>query len=213
MSKFTFIETELGLCLDGAGPAKLDSLLRELDHVLAALDVDLNLVLDPGIAPDLVREAFAQVGLVPPEELIVWYGWHNGLRVDAQGKYLGLTPFVAQADVDWSIANYRYQLREAVPMGLWAEGWLCMESDRGLSAYCSRNPGDLPLLRRVDFEAFDFLEESSAHQIVSLSTMVALWIDAIEAGLVWPIIELGQLAWGYDGPALLAMDAGRCFLH
>jgi hypothetical protein len=87
-----------------------------------------------------------------------------------------------------------------------------MESDRGLAAFCSGNPGDLPLLRREDFDSFHFLQESTAHQVVSLSTMVALWIEAIKAGLAWPMIELGQPTWGYDGPGLVAMDAGRAFL-
>jgi hypothetical protein len=212
MSNFTFTETASGLCLNGAGPESLVSLLAELDALLGTLGVDLDTVLGPGIAPDEVRTAMAAVDLVPPDELIVWYGWHNGLRLNDEGKYLGEAPFVYQADVDWSVRSYRYCIREMVPMGLWAEGWFCMESDRGLAAFCSGNPEDLPLLRREASDTYDFVEESTAHQVVSLSTMVALWIQAIEAGLIWPVIEHGQLTWESDGPGLVAMDAGRFFL-
>jgi hypothetical protein len=212
MSKFIFTETESGACLEGAGPVRLASLLSELDELLGTLGVDLDTVLEPGIAPDEVRTAMAAVDLIPPDELIVWYGWHNGLRLNDEGKYLGFAPFVDQADVDWSVDTYQYAIRETVPMGLWAEGWFCMESDRGLAAFCSGNSEDLPLLRREQVEEYDFLEESTEHQIVSLSTMVALWIQAIEAGLIWPMIELGQLTWGRDGPGLVAMDAGRFIL-
>jgi hypothetical protein len=212
MAKFKFTETASGLCLEGAGPERLASVLSELDELLGSLGVDLDTVLEPGISPEKVDAAMASVGLVPPEELVVWYGWHNGLRVNDQGKYLGEPPFVYQADVDWSVRKYRYRVRESVPMGLWAEGWFCMESDRGLAAFCSGNPEDLPLLRREASDTYDFVEESTAHQVVSLSTMVALWIQAIESGLIWPVIELGQLTWGSDGPGLVAMDAGRFFL-
>jgi hypothetical protein len=71
MSNFTFTETASGLCLSGAGPERLVSLLAELDALLGILGVDLDTVLSPGVAPDEVRTAMAAVDLVPPDELIV----------------------------------------------------------------------------------------------------------------------------------------------
>ncbi len=94
----------------------------------------------------------------------------------------------------------------------WAHGWFSIEQGHGLAVYCSGDPAALPLIRRHWTEAFDFLEESNAHQSVSLSTVVALWIQAIEAGVTWPQVEMGHLDRGFDGPALVAMDAGRFIL-
>jgi hypothetical protein len=212
MPKHRFIDTPLGVCLDGAGPQKLAALLAELDELLATMGVNLDTVLQPGISAGEVRDTLATVDLIPPDELLVWYGWHNGLRVDANNKYLGLSPFVAQADLDWSIGRYQYDVADMIPLGLWMPKWLCIESDRGMAIHCSGNPTDLPLIRRPDAEIYDFLEESSEHQIVSLSTMVAMWIQALEEGIVWPVYSDGFLEWGFDGERLVEMDGGRCIL-
>jgi hypothetical protein len=210
---FTFSETPLGTCLDGASPERLALLLAELDNLLATMGVNLDTVLQPGITPAEVRAAFATVNLVPPDELLVWYGWHNGLRVDSNNKYLGLSPFVAQADLDWSIRGYQYDLAEIIPAGLGLPNWFGIESDRGLAVYCSGNPADLPLVRRPEAEIYDVLEESADHQIVSLCTMVAWWIQALEHGAARPSTELGQLDWIYDGARLAEIDGGKWILN
>ena len=176
------------------------------------MGVDLDSVLAPGIGPDEVRRGFGSIGLVAPEELIVWYGWHNGVRLTPGDKYVGLPPFVVQANLDWSISNYRYQVSEGIPAGVWAENWFCMESDRGLAAYCSGNATDLPLLRREQVEEYDFLDASIAHQIVSLCTMVSWWIEALSIGAVRPIHDRGRPAWAYQGDLLTSIDHGTYIL-
>lgn len=213
MSEFTFVETSSGLQLRDAGPSRLTALLRDFDQLLAGIGVDLDTVLAPGLSAPEVRRLFASVDLIAPDELVVWYGWHNGLRVSTENTYLGLSPFVLPADLAWSIADYRYQLAETVPIGLWSSGWLCMESDGGaLAVYCSGNAADLPRIRRQHVEAYDFLEQSADHQIVSLCTMVALWMDALRARAIWPRLNGGFLEWEIDGPKLVAMDSGRLIL-
>jgi hypothetical protein len=208
MTNTKVITTLKGLCIDDASPTKLALLLREFDGKLAEFGVNLDTVLASGITPEEVHETFAAVDLVPPDELVVWYGWHNGLRLGADNRYVGMSPFAAHANLDWSIANYRYKLAEAVPAGLWAEKWLCVESDRGLAVYCSGNPTELPLLRREEVEEYDFVEPSTDHQIVSLCTMVAWWIEALDVGAAHPSDVQGRLAWTYDAVRLMSIDRG-----
>jgi hypothetical protein len=210
-SKFTFLETASGLCLEDAGPTKLASLLKELDKLLGTFGIDLDELMEPGINEDEIRAGFAEVGLVAPEELVVLYRWHNGVRDFEVGRLYGHPPFFFQSSLETAVWDTRYNLAEMSPEW-WASGWFSIEQSHGLAVYCTGDPEALPLIRRHWTEAFDFLEESTSHQTVSLSTMVALWIDAIAAGLTWPVIEMGHLTWGFDGPGIVAMDAGRLIL-
>jgi hypothetical protein len=60
----------------------LASLLEQLEEVLRAFGAPVADALQPGLPDDAVRAALAAEGLGAPEELIVWWGWHNGAGVE-----------------------------------------------------------------------------------------------------------------------------------
>jgi hypothetical protein len=88
-----------------------------------------------------------------------------------------LDVFVGGVDAD--------QVREWIPAGLWATGWLALESGSGLAVYCDRAPESPCLVRRNFSDEWDFVTEYAPFQTVSLCTVVSWWIEALSTRAIW----------------------------
>lgn len=73
---------------------------RRLPLLLSALERSWRVVgapiadcLAPGLPPDEIDSLSAAVGLVLPEGLRIWWGWHNGIRPDATDPERASTGF------------------------------------------------------------------------------------------------------------------------
>jgi hypothetical protein len=58
-------------------------LLEELEERLRAFGAPIAGAFRPGAAPERVRAALEAEGLPAHEDLVVWWGWHDGAAVDA----------------------------------------------------------------------------------------------------------------------------------
>jgi hypothetical protein len=197
------LPTAFGPTATGAGPELLALLLEELEIQLLHFGVDHNLILEPGVDRDTTASLLRDVGLAAPDEVLVWFEWHNGLKEDENHKYVGVLPFAYPCSIHSAIDLYKYKLDQTVPLGLWAEGWLPIELDQGMAVQCG-NLGPTVLVRIDDVELFDFIEEGSAHQANGMSTVVAMWLEAFNAGaLAYPV---GKSEWTYESSKVIGFD-------
>ena len=74
------IHAEHGLTVEGAGPELLSELLDEYESILKRTSPRIWESLLPGLSRDQIVTALESEGLKAPEELIVWWSWHNGHR-------------------------------------------------------------------------------------------------------------------------------------
>jgi hypothetical protein len=211
MSTREIIGSPDGWQLSDSSPQKLRSLLDDFDAALAAVDVDINSVLAPGIAESEVRSRFQSIGLVAPDELVVWFGWHNGLGAAPGKTWVGKPPFMSQASLDWMTERYLYDIEEAVPAGVWVPGWVCLDDTKDVAAFCSGDAAGSPAVRVFDTELLPE-ELSPGRQVLSLCTLLSWWVEAIETGMATPTTATGDLAWDYDNKRLMELDKGTMLL-
>jgi hypothetical protein len=209
MNNFEIVPSKEGWTISDASPIRLGELLAEYDRALKSVGVDIDSCLAPGLSEDAIRSGFGEVGLVAPLELVVWFSWHNGLGNAPGQVWAGAPPFMSPASLDWLIERYRYDVEEAVPAGLWTPGWVCLDSAKGVSAFCFDNEGEAPLIRIQDDELTGGDDQG---QIVSLCTMVAWWVDALHGGMATPKTVNGEVAWAYDHQRLMEIDKGTMLL-
>jgi hypothetical protein len=211
MSGNEIMELPEGWQLRDASPQRLKSLLADFDTALASVGVDVDSVLAPGITESEVRSGFQSMGLVAPDELVVWFGWHNGLGAASGKTWAGLPPFMSQASLDWMTDRYRYHIEEAVPAGVWVAGWVSLDDTKDVAAFCSGDAAASPIVRVFDLELFP-PEPSAEGQVLSLCTMISWWVAAIQTGMATPTTAYGDLAWDYDNKRLMELDKGTMLL-
>ena len=186
-----------GLTVEGASPGLLSELLEAYSFELKARDRMTFDALLPGLEPEEIHEKFATIGLEPPEELVVWWGWRNGFRL---GNYVGARPLqltVAQA----------VRLYEAETLGIttpathdplvWNPSWIRVAGggSRSVAVRCGQRA--VPLVRYVDPEFTGSQDwESAEHQVVSLCTVVTWQLLAIAKR--WTVFDQRSGIWVTD---------------
>ena len=188
--------TPLGPTAEAAGPGLLRALLEKLENAVSAVGSPAGQWLEDGIAPDEVEAQLSAVGLIPSDELIVWFGWHNGIRHAATaGIGARVLPFLIPASLSEAIGRYRSLVLDFVvppegPVGGDPRvlaggtgfGWLNLCNDNyGFAVACRSEPRYLPRVRLIVDEWDD---DPRSYQAVSLCTLVTWWIQAIEDGAV-----------------------------
>lgn len=187
--------TPLGPTIEGAGPELLRRLLGQFEDRLRAADVPIDANLGPGLAPEDVSRLLDEVGLVVPAELMTWFGWRNGLITPVGRLGAGILPFLARSSLELSCANYRYGVAHHGALWSVAKGWLPLETHpHGLHAFVGEETDRL-LVRRAS-EDFPLEGMDAGYQVVSLSTIVEWWIQAIdEAAATWDSV---RQVWHFD---------------
>jgi hypothetical protein len=167
------------MTVEGASAALLAELLQEFEMEMRKQKVPVDRWLSPGASPQVVRERFAQLGLTAPAEAVVWFGWYDGVKPVA-GSAGALPVFEG---ISLEVARRRY---EGSRLGLgewdWNPNWLqIMGGKYGLAVSCADAPEQPPLVRSVEDEWMT-QDWQTEHQVVSLCTPVAWWIDAMRRG-------------------------------
>lgn len=193
------VATADGPKADPAGPDVLAQLLTWYETELVAAGVPLDKWLRPGIDRDEVTARLAEVGLVVNEELIVWFGWHNGRVRDEEvvnmsGRAL---PNLEPASLDEAIARYRALVLDFVPPTMAFEdapldakyftygvgkGWLRLGSDNhGCAVNCSEAPHLTPKIRYAA-EDYWYEENEEKYQAVSICTWITWSLENLRSG-------------------------------
>ena len=180
------VETRFGRSVQPSGADTLAALIPELVVALEAGGAPVKGFFEPGVSRNIVERALAPLGLTAPDELVTWFSWQNGQTPTRQPSVL---PFSIPQSIEWVAGNYAYyQRNEILPEGRWAwsPGWLCLDGDaHGLNMWCGDDPKQPPRIRRPDEENRPLDAHNNVGQIVSLCTVVAWWIEAIESGALY----------------------------
>ena len=176
-----------------SGAAVLARLLVEFEELVTALGSPISDWLNPPVDPVEVTQKLAAYDLVANEEVLEWFGWHNGLRDRSQSAALTfpLLPGFGPASIDEALRTYRMTVVDfAVPMADDARyysrgvghGWLLLSLDAfGFAVDCTGEFSQPPLVRKPMDE---YIDEGFAGklQAVSLCTLVTWWIEALNSG-------------------------------
>ncbi|MGL4339302.1 MAG: hypothetical protein ACRCSP_02600, partial [Rhodoglobus sp.] len=193
------IQTPSGPMLESASPELLASLLADYSDRITAAGVPIDEWLAPGVSEETIRAELATVGLVAPDELLVWFGWHNGLSTTVpRTTSVHAMPYFVPLSVEDAVENYKqdvlefeapspvYPGREPLPdefyqWGL-TEGFMRLIRElRGCAIECVSASSEPPRLRSINE---DFYEEApqGLFQAVSLCTLVSWWIESLDSG-------------------------------
>lgn len=167
--------------------ADLTLLLGRLEAAWAVFpDHRLTHTALPGVARSQVFAAFDSIGLVPPTEVVDWFGWHNGASV-------GLTAHRLPGIGDWALLSLEEAVAQArmlrrVDKDVWAPGfrywlesWFPLMHDGGgnyLFLDVARSDGLVPVLNKLRDDGTEGAQELS----VSLRDFVHYWLLQIESG-------------------------------
>jgi len=171
-------------------PDRLHRALERLEAVLAAQGHPVVDGLQPGIKENEVRGRLAQWGLDPPEDLITYFGWHNGYVTPAGRDFhgeigSGVRPMsLAQACQAYE-EGVRFDLETLVEHTGWADGteWfpvVVSTSGRYVLMDCRR---DTP--SRGSVAGWENLEMTEPQfRPATLAQPVEWWAEYFETG-VW----------------------------
>jgi hypothetical protein len=171
----TYVSGE-GLTVANASSDLLRELLTALDRESSRLGVPVSEKLPAGLSRSEIEDLFDSIGLTPPEELLVWWGWHNGIR--SQTWMSGRD----QIDLREAIQVYRSQ-----DLGTewyeWNPEWILAagQSNNGMAVCCQIQPGS-PLVRFVSPETSGTQADETEFQVVSLCTPVTWILQGIADG-------------------------------
>jgi hypothetical protein len=165
-----------GLTVEGASPELLRDLLQQYESDIRKAGVRTKDVLLPGLSEREIRRQFGDIGIEPPEELLVWWGWHNGINQ----RYTGATRFNF-LPLEAAIATYSSD-PHGTDIHSWNPQWIRVaDYSAGIAVKCE-NRTIPPLVRYVSAWTSGTQDDETEAQVVSLCTPVSWWLLAIEKG-------------------------------
>lgn len=198
----TLRQTPSGPMLESASPALLAELLASYESRLKALGIPLDDWLAPGLPEKAVRTELGRVGLVAPDELVVWFGWHNGRSPNVPREVsVHALPDFPPLSLSEAVNGYvrdvlHFEAPSVLPgqdpvrdeyfqFGV-TQGWMrLIDSVYGCAIECVDSPAQVPRLRSANEDFFDSAPEGF-YQAVSLCTLVSWWLESIDSGaFVW----------------------------
>jgi len=173
---------------------ELASLLSELEKRLREYHAPIAEAFRPGAQPEHLRAALSAAGLEPHDDLVVWWGWHDGAEAVPPGSITSSTTSLISP---WFMPTLEDAIRlrrerhlilrevdeeyEAVNLGaLFPQSWLPVATTELGSDLCADTAAAGPApLHTISKEV-----EVSLNHFESLSEFVALILYAFEQGLV-----------------------------
>jgi hypothetical protein len=177
------IGTPAGPSVEGASSELLSELLQELETELRDAGVPVDAAFRPGTSAPQLRAAFALAGVAVPDEIVVWFGWHDGVNRPIGNRVLPIFEM-------WSSEEtiQKYVNPNGAPKGSeawqWNPEWLHFVGDNnGIAVSCGSGPEAAPLVRRIS-AGLDYGTQAgdTLHQVVSLCTPVTWWIESMRNG-------------------------------
>jgi hypothetical protein len=189
-------DTRNGPMAVGSSPSLLANLLEAYEIELIAAGAPLRDWLQPGLDRVETVRKLNDAGLAAPQELVIWYGWHNGaVESPTQPLARRALPRFTFGSIERVVARYRQGVdfinspafesmsldRESYEWGA-GEGWLRIVDDNyGCAVDCTGPAGQAPRLHYAT-EDFGMPGSESLYQAVSLCTLVTWWIDGLRNG-------------------------------
>ena len=192
------VETAEGLSVSGASAELLEGLLEEFENELSRAGVPVEQSLAPGLERDQVARVFDRLGLPVPDEIAVWFAWHNGV-VDLS-LWSRVFPRFEFYPID--VVESRYSNEGGQPLGYkdgeWNPNWIHLLGDNNGVAFECRGPTSAaPRVRPIESTGeWGTQVDNGFCQVVSLCTPVAWWIESLRKGeFTW---HPQARAWDWD---------------
>lgn len=168
-----YTPTSAGPMLIGSSPDRLSDLLLEYESLVARQVPTLRDHLLPPLTPDEVESVLRQHGQPRTPELVVLYGWAGGINMTPPVKVV--LPQFLFSPLESAFSRYD-QDHDGVSWGADA-GWLRVVADNfGPAVELTEAP-----VSRIHYANPEFDDEEAMYRAVSLCTLVAWWIDGLEA--------------------------------
>jgi hypothetical protein len=178
------VDTPLGPAAVGSSPDLLRDLLDEYEIELRRLGVATDELLAPGAPESEIRAGLADHGLTAPNELVTFFGWHNGLTELGNTGYP--TPFFELTSWQAALAWYSDPNGQTHGLGKWEWNprWLQVTRDKNpMAVLCGNDSASTPLVRATSYDGeYATQPDKTQHQVVSLCTPVTWWIAALRSG-------------------------------
>jgi hypothetical protein len=177
------IGTPAGPSVEGASSELLGELLQELESELREVGVPVDTAFRSGASAPQLRAAFASIGIAVPDEIVVWFGWHDGVNRPIGNRVLPIFEMWSSED---AIRNYVNP--KGAPKGSeswqWNPEWLHFVGDNnGIAVSCGGNLEATPRIRRISAGLeWGTQADDTLHQVVSLCTPVTWWIESLRNG-------------------------------
>ncbi|MCI0159380.1 hypothetical protein KNO15_21980 [Leifsonia shinshuensis] len=171
-------QTADGWTVDDASPSLLVELLDELARCAADAGAPLDDVLQPGLSRQQVLDGLGELGLPAPDELVAWWGWHNGSRPDLIGGQ-GL----ALNSLEYAIATYP---RDSLGTGefSWNPAYVTVLGPGSYGVSVSTAANASPPAVRATESGQGTEPDRVDNQAISLCTVVTWWITARRNGWI-----------------------------
>jgi len=193
--------------------SELRPLLDELERRLRAFGAPIVEAFGPGVPVEEVRAVLAGEGLHAPDDVVVWWGWHNGAVVsDAPPVHSGPGVYLRSENTlveDWHVLSlseatrthrwFRADYPGAGAADLLPAGWfplLVTGAKPTMWIDCTAG-ADVPAPLYVD----EHLPEPAGPLFPSLADFVGAIIRAFDEGLIRPHPEDARVP-TFDAPAL-----------
>jgi len=181
------------MTVEGASATLLGELLLEFEVELRKQNPSIDELLRPPASSKAVHEAFAQMGLIPPDEAVVLFGWHDGCIGTGEGESALPARFLLSLKAVTMLFN---SSRLGHGEWDWNPKWAqVMGSKYGLAMSCADVPDRSPLVRSVEDSA-GTADWQTDYQVVSLCTPVTWWIDCMRRG--WYKYDQSTHSWNRD---------------
>jgi len=173
----------------------LVELLRMWDETLERHAPASWASLAPGLARTDISRRLEALGIAAPEELIVWWEWHNG---HLPGVQHGLRP--AQMSLSQAESDYMGMSLGHGP-DQWDSHWVEVAGEGwkwSIAVRCA-TAGEV-VVRGISPElGVTTHGDHPTRQAISLCTLVVLWLHAIDAGWYRANEQTGFLDYSWDG--------------
>jgi len=166
--------------------------LRNLERLLVQQEAPVVRRLQPPASPGAFAAIESEFGLRCPNELKLWWEWHNGTNVKPHEKAskasIGPLFEFLGAEEALNVTRDSRALAQEIdpdePEIYWGQFWLALGTDGRVACDLARDPDSPVTILDVDYHK---ASHPGAAVAQSLGEMVRWWIEALESG-----------AWSYD---------------
>ena len=176
------IETSNGLSVANASTSMLESLLLEFEEELRKAGVPVADAFADGLSPDEIAAVFERIGLPMLDEVVAWFGWHNGVTsLPLWGKAFPRFQFYPLAVVEERFAGIAGW--QGIDAGQWNPNWIQLLGDQnGLAIDCIESIDGSPKVRPLTHSGdWGTQANNGPMQVVSLCTPVTWWIESLRS--------------------------------
>jgi hypothetical protein len=167
-------------------PGRLRLALERLEAALIRTGYPIAEGLQPGLSEDEVRTRLAAIGVDPPDDLVTWFGWHDGYETPTGGSYYGwICPAFEILTLEEACERHAYHQQDlllSTPYRDQQTEWFpVLRSD---AASCVINySDDVESRGSVAICDAGVVEPAPGRRPASLVEPIELWLSYLDSGL------------------------------